>query len=145
MEDVLAYLELKNRYYEKFLGLTEKFLSGALQNRWDGLELFVDSRERILNIIRSFDFKIAAAFEKVKLTNADIERFRPQVKALMDRRDGLVSKIVSTDLELTQSLEEVKSETIRDLKKAISISQQMQAFTETPEVFLPRKNVKHTA
>lgn len=145
MEDVLGYLELKNRYYEKFLLLTEKFLTAAKKNNWDGLELFVDSRERILNIIRSFDFKIAGAFEKLKLTNADIERFRPEVKALMDRKESLVNKIVHVDLELTQSLEDVRSETIRDLKQTIAVSQQMQAFSEPHETTPRRKNLKHTA
>ncbi|MBI1862125.1 MAG: hypothetical protein HYR96_14520 [Deltaproteobacteria bacterium] len=144
MEDVLAYLELKNRYYEKFLNLTEKFLVGARQNRWEGLELFVDSRERILNIIRSFDFKIAQAFEAAKLDNQQIEFFRPQVKELMDRRDSLVSKIVSVDLDLMQHLEDVRSETIRDLKKTISVGQKIQSFeeSESPEI---RKQFKHTA
>lgn len=145
MEDVLAYLELKNRYYEKFLSLTEKFLVGVRRDKWDGLELFVDSRERILNIIRSFDFKIAQAFERTKLDSQQIDHLRPQVKGLMDRRDSLVNKIVSKDLELMQNIEEVKSETIRDLKKTISMSQKIQSFSDEAEVRPERKTLKHSA
>ena len=145
MDDVLAYLELKNRYYDKFLSITEKFLVGARHNKWEGLELFVDSRERILNIIRSFDFKIAQCFEKSKLNNQQIEFYRPQVKDLLDHRDGLVSKIVNADLELVQHLEEVRSETIRDLKRTISVGQKIQTFAEESEAPEIRKQFKHSA
>lgn len=142
MEDVLAYLELKNRYYEKFLSLTEKFLISALANRWDGLELFVDSRERILNIIKAFDFKIAAVFDKQILSAEQIDELRPRVKELLDFRDRLVSKIVAADLELIESVDAMKSETIRDLKKTIAVNQSIQAFETDP---LRRKTSKHAA
>jgi hypothetical protein len=74
MEEVIHYLEMKNHYYEKFQTITEKFLQQANQDRWDEIEFFVDNRERILNIIRSFDFKIAEAFEQV-----DFAVFNPDV------------------------------------------------------------------
>ena len=145
MEDVLAYLELKNRYYEKFLHITEKFLAGAKKNQWKGLELFIDSRDRIINIIRSFDFKIATAFEQEKLTAIVIETLRPQIKELMDRRDSLVAKIVGTDLELASVMDQLKSETIRDLKRTISLGQKIQTFTQDKDHIPVRKPIKHTA
>ena len=145
MEDVLAYLELKNRYYEKFLHITEKFLTVAKKNQWNGLELFIDSRERIISIIRSFDFKIATSFEKQKLTAHVIETLRPQVKELMERRDSLVAKIVCIDLELASTMDLFKSETIRDLKRTISLSQKIQTFTHEEPLIPLRKPVKHTA
>lgn len=143
MEDVLAYLELKNRYYSKFLSITEKFLLLARTNKWDGLDLFVDSRERIINIIKAFDFKIAAAFERECLTSEQVNSFRPRVKELLDLRNSLVSKIVAADLELIQNIEDMKSDTIRELKKTISVTQQIHAFEGEP---IPRrKSPKHAA
>ena len=58
MEEVIYYLELKNQYYEKFHNVTKRLLEYVQQNRWDILPSFVDTRERILHIIRSYDFKI---------------------------------------------------------------------------------------
>jgi hypothetical protein len=143
MEEVLAYLELKNRYYEKFYELTRKFTAGTLENRWDGIDLFIDSRERILNIIRSFDFKVATVFEKIALDPDQINEYRHRVKEILERRDLLVKKIVSLDLELMQRMDEVKSETIRELKHSISMTQQVQSFSKDP-VLEPRK-LKHSA
>jgi hypothetical protein len=73
MEEVIHYLDLKNQYYEKFHTMTLKFLESANRDRWDDIDAFVDNRERILNIIRSFDFKIAKAFEECGEGKLDIE------------------------------------------------------------------------
>lgn len=142
MDDVLAYLELKNRYYSKFLTITEKFLQCARANDWERIDLFVDSRERILNIIKAFDFKIAEAFGRQDLSSPELEEYRPRVKQLMDQRTALVNRIVTIDLELIQSIEEMKTETIRDLKNTIARGQQIQSFDNI--IPIKRKVLKHS-
>jgi hypothetical protein len=128
MEEVIHYLDLKNQYYEKFQTMTAKFLESANQERWDDIESFVDNRERILNIIRSFDFKIAQAFDQVDMGTCDVTFYRPRVKAMLDKRIELAHKIVALDLELISKMDELKSDTIRELKRTVETTHQMSAF-----------------
>lgn len=139
MEEVIHYLELKNQYYEKFCSVTARFLEQAANDKWDELEFFVDNRERILNIIRSYDFRIARAFESADVSQTNLDSFRPQVKALMDKRAALASRIVALDLELIARLDDVKSETIRELKKTLETSQQLGSFEAPAPGPTPRK------
>jgi len=128
MEEVLHYLELKNQYYEKFHSVTAKFHENTLHNKWDDIEFFLDNRERILNIIRSFDFKVAKAFQNIDLEEDDIKRYRVPVKSLLDARTEWVKKIVALDIELISKIDEIKTETIKDLRRSLKTAQQMNSF-----------------
>lgn len=137
MEEVLHYLDLKNQYYEKFHSVTVKFLESANRNEWESVEVFVDNRERILNIIRSYDFKVAEAFERADVNPATVDRYRPRVKALLDRRTELAARIVAIDLELISKMDEMKSDTIRELKKTVEKHADLGEFAAkrgTPEL-----------
>jgi hypothetical protein len=128
MEEVIYYLELKNKYYEKFLSVTEKFLAQVTQDRWENVEYFVDNRERILNIIRSYDFKIAELFQHVDVTSSRLETYSERVKELLERREMIGKKIMDQDLELIGRIDEVRSETIRELKKTQDTTQKIHSF-----------------
>src|SRR4051812_5301060 len=65
MDEVIYYLELKNQYYEKFHQMTRRFLDKANQNQWEGLDFFVENRERVLKIIQYFDHKIASHLQSI--------------------------------------------------------------------------------
>ena len=132
MEEVIYYLELKNTYYEKFLSVTERFLEQARQDRWDNLDYFVDNRDRILNIIRSYDFKIAELFQNVDIAAGRLEAYGGRVKELLERREALGKKIIDQDLELIGKIDEVRGETIRDLKRTQETGQKLNAFTSPP-------------
>lgn len=130
MYQIIKYLELKNMYYEKFLSISQKFLNKARANYWDDLTVFIDNRERILNIIRAFDYKIAQFFEEIDLTNCELNSYRFQVRALLMRRKELIDKIVEVDLELISKIEELKNETIKELKFQMEKQQQLELFSE---------------
>jgi len=140
MEEVLHYLEMKNHFYEKFYTITKKLLDQVARNDWTDLEFFVDSRERILNIIRSFDAKISCVVE------LEGGKLNPQKedKALMNQmmkaRKYLADKILELDLQVIAAIDEYKNETIRELKKTVETQQQMNAFEKNalPQRPLPR-------
>jgi hypothetical protein len=140
MEDVLHYLEVKNQYYEKFYTVTWKFLEQAHRENWEGLTLFVDNRERILNIIRSFDFKISRRMQELGENEGEIAKYQPKVKSLFEVRNQWVQKIVALDLELITKMEDLKSESIRELKRAMETNQQLSSFSAGR----PRKTIKIT-
>ncbi len=142
MEEVIHYLQLKNQYYEKFFSVTVKFLDQANQGKWDGLEFFVDNRERILNIIRSYDFKIAKAFQKLDGNRCDSEYYGRRVKELLERRTQLAHKIVTIDLELISKIEEMKNDTIKDLKQTVQTQAGLSSFSKAGSSKRPPKPTK---
>ncbi|NBX77030.1 MAG: hypothetical protein EBQ92_10785 [Proteobacteria bacterium] len=128
MEDVLQYLEMKNHYYEKFYSVTQKFLDQIARNDWTNLDFFVDSRERILNIIRSFDAKISHAVERVEKPTDSKEVDKALLTKMMDERKRLGEKILELDLQLISAIDDYKNETIRELKKTVETQHQIDAF-----------------
>jgi hypothetical protein len=78
-----------------------------------------DSRERILHILRSFDFKIANLFEDLDLGTFDLEAYRDRVHSHFTRREELVQRIVALDLELIGRLDELKTEALKDLRQRV--------------------------
>lgn len=128
MESILHYLELKNQYFEKMYQMTLKQLKHCQEGQWDELELFVENRERILNIIRSYDFKIAREFKLIEGEGALLNKYSIDVKKLLDQRKKIAEKIVKIDIEVLSKMEEIKNETIKDLKKTVETNHFMQAF-----------------
>ena len=140
MDEVLRCLELKNHYYEKFYSVTSKFIEQTNKNDWDNLDFFVDNRERILNIIRSFDFQVSKAFKDKNLNLSQIEQYQPQVKLLLEKRADWAAKIVALDLELISKIDEMKSDTIKDLKKTMDTQHRLNSFAKSSP---PRKSTKN--
>lgn len=132
MEEVIQYLQLKNHYLDKFYSLTQQFIEQTRKNNWANLAHFVDSRERILNIIRFYDHRIAELFQQVDNASEDLNDYQPRVKSLLDGRNDIVKKIVELDLLLISQLEDYKNEIIIDLKQSQQIDQQIEAYSQTP-------------
>ena len=144
MEEVIHYLELKNQYYEKFYTITSKFLDQIIRDDWKGLDLVVDNRERILNILRSFDMKIAELFDRLDVQQTQVDLYRSRVKSLMDKRTEWVNKIVRLDLDLIAKIEDVKTDTIRELRRTVETGQQLHSFEENsgpPKLGKPVKEI----
>lgn len=133
MEKVLHYLELKNQYYEKFYQITSKFIGKTDRDNWNDLEYLVDNRERILNSIRSFDYKIGSLMKDAPIRDETLSRYGDRVRTLLARRMDLANLIVTTDLDLISRLEEVKSETIKELKQSMDTTRKVGSYAEEPQ------------
>jgi hypothetical protein len=91
---------MSNELYGKLHQMTLKQLEKSLDGNWDGLELFVENRERILNMLRSYDFKVAMAFEKVQGMGAELNAFSEPDKKFMD--DLVADMLKNLELEPNQ-------------------------------------------
>ncbi len=139
MKEVIESLEMKNHYYEKFLSTTLKLLDQARKNCWDELEFYVDNRERILNIIRSYDHKIDVMMADKEVTENDKVLYKGKIQSLLEQRTTLANKIVDADLELISRIDEVKVETIKDLKQNIESEQHFSTFNKHAATKKPGK------
>ena len=133
MEDVIQYLTMKNKYYEKFYSLSRHFLEQTHKNKWDNLSFFVENRERLLNLIRSLDIKIARAFKECTLNEIEIDSYRNTLKKLFDKKKILGDQIIGVDLQLISKIDAFKTETIKDLKSNLKTSSHLDSFERTSQ------------
>ncbi|MFM8314409.1 MAG: hypothetical protein ACKOA8_09005 [Deltaproteobacteria bacterium] len=128
MEEVIHYLEMKNKYYEKFFTISTKFLEETNSDQWDNLSFFIENRERLLNIIRSLDQKIARAFKDSSTTEEEMNSYRETLKKLFDRKKVLGDQIINIDLMLISKIDMMKTQTIKKLKTTLKTHHHIDSF-----------------
>jgi hypothetical protein len=131
MEEVIEYLKMKNKYYEKFYTISTKFLEETNRDHWDNLSFFVENRERLLNIIRSLDLKIARAFKESTNNEAEMESYKATLQQLFDKKKHLGERIISIDLQLISRIDSMKTETIKKLKSTLKTHSHLDSFERT--------------
>ena len=107
-------------------------------DHWDNLRFFVENRERLLNIIRSLDQKIARAFKESTANENELNSYKDTLKKLFDRKKYLGEQIISIDLQLISKIDMMKTQTIQKLKSTLQTSQQLDTFERTSQSKRPR-------
>lgn len=131
MEEILQYLEMKNHYYQKFYNVTHKFLDKVSRNEWEQTEFFVESRDRILSIIRSFDVKISRCMAEMKKDSEPTAIEKALLKKISQEKKMIGEKILEIDLRLITAIDDYKTETIKELQKTVKAQQHIDAFDKT--------------
>lgn len=126
MDTIINLLNDKNYHLGKFLELNEGELLNFTEGNFDNLEVFYQSRETILDLVRCIDRLIeAAAGTHTDGTEVSNENKREMMRA-MNTKNDLVQRILAQDLQILSVIEQAKSDIIRELrtvqagKKAIS-------------------------
>ena len=113
---IISLLQEKNHYLEKFYALNETEIVNFSLGKFDNLENFYNTRERILEILKYIDGQI----DLVNTEMADLNQFssedRRQVKEAMSIKDEYVGRIIEQDLEVLAFIETAKSNIIRELQ-----------------------------
>jgi hypothetical protein len=115
MTKTTDYLEEKNMYLEKFLGLNREWLDKLCRGDFAELESFRENRENILNIVKHLDALIEAHSRREAAHDVDIS-IKKHINLLLNRKDALVKAILSQDLEIMELVENAKSQIIIELK-----------------------------
>src|ERR1700722_4400343 len=104
MNKTVGYLEEKNMYLEKFVGLNREWLDRLSRGDFSDVESFRENRENILNIVKHIDVLIETHSRKIGNEEiADSTKYR--LNMLLDRKDALVKVILSQDLEIMELIE----------------------------------------
>jgi hypothetical protein len=114
MNKTVEYLEEKNNYLEKFLGLNRDWLDRLTRGDFAELENFRENRENILNIVKHIDALIETHSNNTDPITVD-DATKSRINKLLDRKDTLVRVILSQDLEIMELIEAAKSQIIREL------------------------------
>lgn len=128
METIINLLKDKNYHLEKFHELNSTELMNFAEGNFDNLEVFYQSRETILDLIRCIDRLIDAATssqpEKVEISDAD----KKTVTSCMNMKSELVTRILAQDLQILSIIEQAKSNIIKELRQVQSAKKAVGAY-----------------
>ena len=124
---LVELLDEKNQYLEKFFELNETELHNFADGLFDNVEMFYQSREKILDIIRCIDALVDD--EVTAMTdNAVTPAVRAEIQELMDHKDRLAKQILGQDLQVLAAIKEEKSNIIRELKNTKQSRKMVNAY-----------------
>jgi hypothetical protein len=127
MEKILALIEEKNMYLEKFCAINSDQINKLKQGSFDELEVFRESRENILNILNHIDALLsshAALVDEKTITRAD----RQRLEDALNHKDEMVRVILSQDIDIMGAIESAKSEIIRQLRSVVKGRKAVSAY-----------------
>ncbi len=117
METIINLLKDKNYHLQKFYQLNESEMLNFIEGNFDNLEVFYQSRETILDLIRCIDRLVDAAAaahtEPGKISNQN----KKEMLTAMASKNDLVTGILGQDLQILSVIEQAKSEIIKELRQ----------------------------
>lgn len=117
MKRIIALLNEKNHYLEKFYALTEKELPNFAAGQFDNLEYFYQTRERILETLKYVDSHIERVqIDLEKLATEHSADIAHEVREALAIKDAYVGRIVEQDIQVLACIEKAKNSLIRELQ-----------------------------
>lgn len=127
MDSIINLLKDKNYHLQKFHQLNENELANFTEGNFDNLEIFYQSRETILDLVRCIDRLIEAASEaqgEIQPTDAH----KAEMVRIMNQKNDLVTRILAQDLQILSVIEQAKSEIIKELRGVQSAKKVVGAY-----------------
>ncbi len=116
MDTIVNLLKDKNYHLEKFHQLNESELLNFAEGNFDNLEVFYQSRETILDLIRCIDRLIEAASNSHGDAPIVSDKHKKEMIQAMSFKNDIVQRILSQDLQILSAIEMAKSDIIRELR-----------------------------
>lgn len=118
MTRIITLLNEKNHYLEKFYSLNEVELANFVQGKFDNLEHFYKTRERILDILKYVDGQIDKAQCEPNQASEITEDGRRELKQTLVIKDEYVARIIEQDIQVLTCIEMAKNSIIKELQEA---------------------------
>ena len=116
MDTIINLLKDKNYHLGKFLELNESELLNFSEGNFDNLEVFYQSRETILDLVRCIDRLIEAAANSQDHGVLVSDQNKKEMVLAMNAKNDLVQRILAQDLQILSVIEQAKSQIIRELR-----------------------------
>ena len=134
METILNLLRDKNYHLQKFFQMNETELMNFTEGHFENLEVFYQSRETILDLVRCIDDLIEQS-ATAEGTEDVTDQNRSDMLRLMNQKNDLVQRILAQDLQILSAIEQAKSNIIRELRGVQAAKKAVGAY-RAPDVKL---------
>lgn len=113
---IIALMNEKNHYLEKFYALNETEIHNFSMGNFEGLEHFYQTREKILDILKYVDSEIDKCHEDMDYATAVALEDKKAIREALMIKDEYVTRIIEQDLEVLTCIETAKNNIIRELQ-----------------------------
>jgi hypothetical protein len=117
MDAIVKLLEDKNSHLKKFYEINEAELLNFVDGNFDNLEIFYQSRETILDLIRCIDNLVDEAANTQNPKSIIPDSVKKAALATMTEKNEIVTMILEQDLQILSVIERAKSDIIKELKQ----------------------------
>jgi hypothetical protein len=117
MDTIINLLKDKNYHLQKFYQLNESELINFADNNFDNLEIFYQSRETLLDLVRCIDRLIDAAAAAHTGPDEISAKNKKEMLTAMNSKNDLVQRILAQDLQILSVIEQAKSDIIKELRQ----------------------------
>lgn len=130
MKEVINLLNQKNQHLERFYRHNEDEILNFMDGNFDNLERFYNSREVILDMIGCLDRMIEDAQQapESEISTND----KREIISALDRKNDLVTQILSQDLQILSLIESAKSNIIKELSQVKSAKKAVGSYKSGP-------------
>ncbi len=128
MQEIIRLLNDKNGHLEKFLNFNEIELMNFFDGHFENLDHFYQAREVILNIISRIDELVEEA-QDLQEDNVQItDQQKREILQALEKKNNLVTEILSLDLQILSAIEAEKSRIIKDLSQVKMAKKAMKGY-----------------
>ena len=117
MQDIIQILKEKNQHLEKFFELNEQEMLSFNDGNFDNLEVFYQSREALLEMIHILDERIEKSNQAESIPAMISDKQKVEILKALDKKNELVTGILSQDLQILSCIESAKSTIIKELSQ----------------------------
>jgi hypothetical protein len=128
METIINLLKDKNYHLQKFYQLNEDELVRFGQDNFDNLEIFYQSRETILDLVRCIDRLVETAASVHTEPTHISSQYKREMMQAMGAKNELVSLILAQDLQILSVIEQAKSNIIKELRQVSTAKKAVGAY-----------------
>lgn len=128
METIINLLKDKNYHLEKFHELNATEILNFSDGNFDNLEVFYQSRETILDLIRCIDRLIDAATASSSQPSTISDADKKTITTCMHLKSELVTRILAQDLQILSLIEQAKSNIIKELRQVQTAKKAVGAY-----------------
>jgi hypothetical protein len=128
MQTIVQLLNEKNQHLEAFAQLNAEEMDKFFDGNFDSLEIFYNSREALLDMIRAIDTLMDETQAKLDPHLPIDDQFRRDVLRALNKKNDLVTGILAQDLQILSTIEQAKSKIIRELRQVRSSRKAVSAY-----------------
>lgn len=125
--EVLPLLRSKNRCLERFLKLSEDFVSQIEQFGFTGLDEFHQKRDKIIQALEMYDRKISQVVQMLR-DDKKTEQLKKTIERNLARKDELIRQIVKVDQTIIVRVEAERTRVQEEILESRKSSEQLSKF-----------------
>lgn len=137
MQKIIDLLTEKNNCLQKFFYINEQELLNFMDGSFENVEVFYNTRDHLLEIVRVIDKHIDKHLAEENQTPGSEAlipgAIRQRVEAAMREKDALVKAILAQDIQILSLIEKEKNQIIKDLQ-AVKKSRRIAGAYSQPDL-----------